>query len=313
MSGVVRSIQGNDILVKKGLSYINNSFADSDFIRLQGTDIVEEISSVANTYEGSSVVIENQTGTSSLDDFSRAFSYKEPSSTLPFTIEVEVNGLNVTNNISANTTALDMTGIALTATDKIFVYMKSTSETYSSLDIEVGATAEVSNRVPNLRLRNIRGDFTEGNVIYGLQSGIAAKIDAVDRTYGTFDNRYTFTVDMQSYGPGGQGFELDELVYQSDSLLSQTQGYIHSINRNTNGDIVSLTLSEGLGTFLVSDDATSSEVTLTGQTSGAVAKITGKVDPGLTKSSAEVLYVENVSPIERADTRTERLKLIIEF
>lgn len=313
MSGIVRSIQGNDILVKKNLSYIDKTFGDSVSIRLEGTEIVQEISSVANTYEGSSVVIENETGTSALDDFGRNFSFVEATSSLPIELVVEKDGLDITGNISANSTALDLSGVSITATDKIFAYVKSTSEVYSSLDIEVGATAEVSNRVPNLRLRNIRGDFNTNDIIYGLQSGTVAKIDAVDRTYNTFDNRYTFTVDIQSYGPGGIGFEEDELVIQSDSLLSQTQGYIHSINRNDGGDIVSLTLAETLGTFLVSDDASSSEVTLTGQTSGAVAKITGKVDPGLTKGSAEIIYIENVSPIERAATSTERLKLIIEF
>ena len=39
----------------------------------------------------------------------------------------------------------------------------------------------------------------------------------------------------------------------------------------------------------------------------------GKAGPDLVKNSGEIMYVENISPITRDDTQTEKVKVMIKF
>ena len=71
------------------------------------------------------------------------------------------------------------------------------------------------------------------------------------------------------------------------------------------------------GIFGVSDDATSTVNTFISNTTfggtGAIAKITSRTDPDLVDNSGEILYIENMLPIERANDQSEKIKIIIEF
>lgn len=69
-------------------------------------------------------------------------------------------------------------------------------------------------------------------------------------------------------------------------------------------------LSDVKGTFDVSDGSTINSFTAN---NGAVAKIISKVEPDLVDNSGNILYVETLTPIERANDQTEKIKLILEF
>jgi hypothetical protein len=91
-------------------------------------------------------------------------------------------------------------------------------------------------------------------------------------------------------------------------------GYIHSLNgSNTSSNTVGLTGVQGV--FNLSDDLSGVINTFVGQTNGATAKLTGKVNTlnSLVDGSGEVLYVETFEPIARSTLQTEKVKIIIEF
>jgi len=64
------------------------------------------------------------------------------------------------------------------------------------------------------------------------------------------------------------------------------------------------------GIFNVSDVDTDKEFI---NTTGATAKITGRIDPDLVDNSGEIIYIENMSPVTRANDQTDKIKLIFEF
>lgn len=91
-------------------------------------------------------------------------------------------------------------------------------------------------------------------------------------------------------------------------------GYIHSLNgSNTTSTVIGLTGVQGV--FNLSDDPSGVINTFTGQTNGATAKLTGKVDTqnSVVDGSGEILYVETFEPITRSTSQTEKVKIIIEF
>tara|TARA_Y100000310_G_scaffold158335_1_gene157763 strand:+ start:1196 stop:4000 length:2805 start_codon:yes stop_codon:yes gene_type:complete len=66
------------------------------------------------------------------------------------------------------------------------------------------------------------------------------------------------------------------------------------------------------GVFAISDDFLSITNEFTSNTS-AVAKITSRIDPDLVDNSGEILFVENMLPINRATDQTEKIKIIFDF
>lgn len=105
----------------------------------------------------------------------------------------------------------------------------------------------------------------------------------------------------------------------NNTILANGAGYVHSLN-GSNTDSTQVALTNVKGIFNTSD-LSGSINTFVGQTNGATANLISKVyensnsDPinSIVDGSGEILYVENFSPITRASSQTEKIKLIIEF
>lgn len=90
-------------------------------------------------------------------------------------------------------------------------------------------------------------------------------------------------------------------------------GYVHEVNVANNVGTIALTGRHG--TFLLSDVGTNSINSFKGQTSQAIASLTG-IDSSKNKlvdGSGEIMYIENFAPIGRDTDQSERIKLVIEF
>lgn len=311
-SGVITFKDGDDIGILKNINDDAVSFADAQYISLDtlgafetGFDINTEITVTAatRTYDGNSAIISN------IDDFGTRFSWiEDETSDLPLALTVLVNNVDVSDNIIANTAALNMTGTALDSnTDIIYAYVKSTSETFNVAELDSGATATVSNRTnTTLRLTNVRGDFTVGDTITGLRSGVKARIVASNRNNTTFDQTMLFTIEMIT----AIDFEVDDIIEQPDTSGT---GVIHSINRNTNNDIIEIGVVNVKGTFNVSDDVSGDDFYIQTTDGSKKARVVARKYPSLVYGKGEILYIETFKPVTRSDTNTERLKLLIEF
>lgn len=159
------------------------------------------------------------------DDANNAFGF---SSNLPLTSIVKRNNLVAAHTTTSTTfTLTDITLVP--ASDVITIEIYTNTETVTLPDYIGRTTAEVSNRAGDvLRLRNIRGDFATGYKVKGLTSGIVAEIEAIDRSFSTFNQLTEMAVQIVDAGTGdtgvaNTGFTIDQFVTQDQGIAGPVQ------------------------------------------------------------------------------------------
>lgn len=180
-----------------------------------------------------------------------------------------------------------------------------------------GARGRITARpAGELNITNVYGQFvTSGSEstmrITGESSNSSANITAVQTSdkdgsnFTTFDQRLRLTgfVNTSAFA-----FDTDEEILQDST---DANGTIHFINTSSNVDVMAITNKKG--NFLASDTESGNFYYVRGQNSGAVAYFTDTAGPDIVPNSGDILYVENVSPITRDDSQTERIKVMIKF
>ena len=105
-------------------------------------------------------------------------------------------------------------------------------------------------------------------------------------------------------------------VIDYDNTFSAiAMAYVHDIQTDESGSVATIAVTNVNGSFLLTDTGTNAINSFKGQTSQAIASLTG-IDSSRNKlvdGSGEIMYVENFVPITRDADQTERIKLIIEF
>jgi hypothetical protein len=155
--------------------------------------------------------------------------------------------------------------------------------------------------VGSIQVTNTSGFFASGYDIVGDSSSANATVNAITNNgvvkgFETFSQLYKYN---GTYVTASQ-FTADEVVYQSNVAVSNA--IFHS--NNSSGNTVYLT--QKLGPIYSSNN-------IVGQTSGAIFNINTNYEPDLVFESGDVLYLENFDAVNRADTQTETIKLILEF
>ena len=160
----------------------------------------------------------------------------------------------------------------------------------------------------SISLANTFGFFVTGEELTGATSNATANIAAItSQITTTFDQRYKYTITLTDSGTNGLGFIEDEEVKQNEGLATEANAFIHAANSTT------VFLTNKKGNFELSDSALGVVRTITGQTSAAVGKLETYTGPDLVKGCGELIYLENLQPISRANNQSETVKLIIEF
>ena len=152
-------------------------------------------------------------------------------------------------------------------------------------------------------ITNINGLIKQDAIFVGNSSGAYTNsisnvhINDVLKDQSTFIQAYRYTGSVNS------GTFLDnEIVTQFSNAASN--GVLHSVY--TIGGTTNFYVTNQNGIFNTSN-------TINGATSKATATLTNKYLPELVFGSGEVLYLENLDPISRANNQTETFKLIFEF
>jgi len=105
-----------------------------------------------------------------------------------------------------------------------------------------------------------------------------------------------------SLDSGVTDFTLDEFVYQGASLAAATFS-----GRVVEWDNGSNTLK------LVNVEGTPEAEPLYGETSAAVRLLQSYTERSLEPYSGNLLYIDNTTPIQRADDQTEDFKIVVKF
>lgn len=167
-----------------------------------------------------------------------------------------------------------------------------------------------------LNITNVYGQFVSSGSestmrITGESSNVTANVTSIKTsdkdgsTFKTFDQRLRLTgfVNTSAFA-----FDTDEEILQDST---DANGSVHFINTSGSANVMAITNKKG--NFLASDTASGNFYYVRGQNSGAVAYFTDTAGPDLVPNSGDILYVENVSPITRSDSQTERIKVMIKF
>ena len=161
---------------------------------------------------------------------------------------------------------------------------------------------KTGNTSPYLTMSNVEPKFVVGKIVIGETSGAFANVTNIDvneknyNNWTTLDNRTRI-----AYTALSGAMPEDAKVLQTDISLSNA--FFHSANST----YVFLTSERG------PINAEPAEVLREDQ--GAAIYTLGSVKyvPDMVKGSGEVIYIENSSPISRANNQSETLRLIINF
>jgi len=237
-----------------------------------------------------------------------------------------ITGVFATSNTLNSNTAL--TGITssqsayINAIDRTFetfdqrkIYTVSVIDGTFTQDEQVvqAGLGTVQTEIVKLSLNGSAYTFVDGETVTQATTGATGKVIArfvdiltLTNTTGSFAVNYAVT---------GSTSATPVVVTQFDTTFDATaSGYVHEITP-VSGSTKIIALTDVVGSFLLSDILTNTINTFKGQTSNAIASLTG-LDISknrLVDGSAQVMYVENMVPIVRSTDQTERVKLIIEF
>jgi hypothetical protein len=204
-----------------------------------------------------------------------------------------------------------------------FQIIMETPATFSSANniisrVEPTAIGEVySVSTGQIGIRNVSGIFQSGSKILGLTSYASATIkdeNAIkinDKSPLGFNTVLQLTTLVGNLEEGFIPFIEDEKLYQ-DSLVpyAQPSGRVHSIisNAGANNDVVYISREYGI---FNTDPAGIRDIY--GDTSESGFRLQNIYKGDLVKGSGEVLYIENVDPINRGTNKSEIIKIILEF
>ena len=206
------------------------------------------------------------------------------------------------NVVLTMNTSTSNSGTSFTAGEKV---------TQDSNATHGGAYGYITSRATGtLNLANVYGQFHSSLRITGADSTKTANVRAVTTSDKSTSNASTFDQRLRLTGfsnTSGVAFTADETIKQDST---DANGAVHFINTSS-GSVMSITNKKG--NFLATDTASGTFYYIRGQSSGAVGYFTDTAGPDIVPNSGEIMYVENISPITRDDSQTERIKVMIKF
>ena len=150
-----------------------------------------------------------------------------------------------------------------------------------------------------ISVTNCTCNFSAGDQIVGEVSGTWGLLTSVQRNgvseyFNNFVELYKYNVTLIS-----GSFIAGETVTQGNNV-----GYIYQVISGANNVYAYLSDFEG-GVFGPGN--------MVGTNSGAIANLTAGYLPDIVFGSAPILYIENVSPVTRANNQTETLNFVLSF
>lgn len=154
-----------------------------------------------------------------------------------------------------------------------------------------------------VKLTNVTGFFAASETLTGNTSAETATVVSTTQPTTYFDQTYKLTIDNVS-----GTFQEDEEVYQGPYSVLKTANAAHYYSNSS-----IMRVSNVKGAFNVSDDLAGVVETVYGHTSSASAKVTGIIGKDLVDYGGEIIYIENMSPINKNTSQTETVKIILQF
>lgn len=150
----------------------------------------------------------------------------------------------------------------------------------------------------SLRVGNVSGYITANSFLIGVSTSAMAIVNAytingITKNFNTFNQRTVYEGTLTS-----GTFVEDEVVMQGNA-----SGYFHGID----------TISSITKIYLTGESGVFTSGSIIGNTSAAIFTVTAKYSGDFVVDSGQILYVENIQPVSRANNQSEVLKIIVQL
>lgn len=303
---VVNKISQNSLLLRTDQGAWVNS---STVTLVSNASVNGVVSSITAGYSNGTIY--------GLDGSNTDFTY----SSLTDKYNVFVNNTAITPSIlaapsdpqySINSTAVQITNIPITNSSIVYLdkYHANTTLATITSNTELFVSGQTTSvNATHLILSNVSGIFSNTLGIVGQDSSATANVTSVTGQEDTFDNRVKL---FGAYEIGSGTFAVQDQVFQYDDSNTTISafGTIHEIIPGTS-NTYTIALTEIKGNFDVSSNATNKYIR--SEDSSKVLVVTSKTVPYVARYTGEILYAENMLPVERTPTQTEKLNVVLSF
>jgi hypothetical protein len=199
----------------------------------------------------------------------------------------------------------------------------TTDSLFTASDCDISALIlQASGKVTSIStgqitLSNVAGVFTESSRVIGLSSNATSIIETSgiqvnDKSALGFATATQLTRLVGNFPTGGTSFIDDEVVKQTGLVsYAEARGAFHHIELIGGSNDDTMYISNKFSTYNLDPSGVRP---ITGLTSGAVLQnLTDKYPGDFVVGSGQVLYIENLDAITRADNKSEIIKIILEF
>jgi hypothetical protein len=199
-------------------------------------------------------------------------------------------------NSVTNSTHITLAVNALFSDANVTMYLVTEKQ-----DDNAVVTDRISNTV--IRITNLSSRWGTGDMIVGNTSGAVGYINSisindVDRGFDTFVGMNKYTGSMLS----GTFIPNEKVYFGSNLASSSANASLHSAV--SNGSTLVVYVSNQVGDF---------STTIVGQNSGAVFTLATTHDPDIVFGSGRVVYLENITEVERTNSASESFNIIYKF
>ena len=194
--------------------------------------------------------------------------------------------------VNSTSMTIKTTGVFSCASAKMYLPRKTSSGSI------------LSSNSTHILLGNVDGLVNTGDILVGNGSASKVVVNTISRNDVTKDltsfiQLYKYNVSLLS-----GTFSENEPVFQGPNLqFSTANALVHSV---VTGNTTILYTSNQVGQF-------STNTSIYGDASGAVANITKTYSPELEFGSGKVLYMENLDPVYRANDTSQSLQIVLNF
>ena len=199
----------------------------------------------------------------------------------------------------------------------------TTNSLFTGSDCDISALVlQASGKVTSvstgqITLSNVAGVFTESSRVIGLSSNATSIIETSgiqvnDKNALGFTNAMQLTRLVGNFPNGGTSFIDDEVVKQTGLVsYAEARGAFHHIELVGGSNDDTVYISNKFSTYNLDPSGVRPII---GLTSGAVLQnLTNKYPGDFVVGSGQVLYIENLDAITRANNKSEIIKIVLEF
>lgn len=206
-------------------------------------------------------------------------------------IVISANGGYQTTTVAsiANSSQMTMSDVAHVTGSGVSLFIANSSASGVVIGLSTNAVS----------LANVTGPIAPNDVIVGSVSG--ARVIVTNASMSGVNKNFSTYVGCQQY-PG----HVASGVFQAGETVAQGVATATLASISSNGTTTTMYVTNAVGSFALSSN-------VVGQRSGAIFAVSNKYPAEVVFGSGEVIYMENMSSIDRSLTRSETFRIVLQY